>query len=87
MSELEGMSGEEYEGGKKIILSYLEGILNELKISSNFVQDSERIEVERKIMECMGKLSTKEMDEAFRALGEALSLISNLANKRSHVMF
>lgn len=87
LSELEKMKGDEYEGGRKIILSYLDGILNELKMSSSVVSESERVELERKIMECIGHISTKEIDQAFRSLGEAIALISNLASKRSHVMF
>jgi len=83
LSEVEKMSGDEYEGGRKIVVSYLESILNELRISSNFVEDEERGRVERKLMECMGHLSMKDSDKAFKSLGEAISLITTSANKRA----
>ncbi|MBC7115277.1 MAG: hypothetical protein PWR13_73 [Archaeoglobi archaeon] len=83
LSELEGMSGDEYEGGRKVLMSYLESILNELRISSNFVEDDERMEVEKKLMECMGHLSMRDSEKALKSLGEAISLVATSANKRA----
>jgi hypothetical protein len=66
----------ELSGGKKVLVWYLEGLLRELRIAQNVLESGHSYynDMERKIMEVIGRLQVSQFQEAQWSLSEAISL-------------
>jgi len=67
-------SEEEFSGAKKVLILYLEGLLLEIGIAKNITRLSHFDDLERKLMEIVGKLQMSQFEEARFSFSEAISL-------------
>ncbi|OGP90815.1 MAG: hypothetical protein A2157_05020 [Deltaproteobacteria bacterium RBG_16_47_11] len=75
LNQLESLKdGEEFSGGKKVLIWYLEGLLQEMRVAKNVVGLDHFDNLERKIMEIIGRLQMSQFEEAQLSFSEAISL-------------
>jgi hypothetical protein len=65
---------EEFSGGKKVLVWYLEGLLREIRIAENVLGSGHYTNLERKLMEVIGRIQMSQYQEAQRSFSEAISL-------------
>ena len=65
---------EELSGGIKVLVWYLEGLLREIRIAENVLGPGHYSDLERKVMEVVGRVNMSQFEEARRAFSEAISL-------------
>jgi hypothetical protein len=65
---------EEFLGGKKVLVWYLEGLLREIRIAENVLGSGHYTDLERKLMEVIGRIQMSQYQEAQRSFSEAISL-------------
>lgn len=65
---------DELSGGKKILVWYLEGLLREIRIAENVLGAGRYADLERKVMEVIGRIHMSQFQEAQGAFSEAISL-------------
>lgn len=65
---------EELSGGKKVLVWYLEGLLREARIAENVLGSGHYAELERKVMEVIGRIHMSQLQEAQWTFSEAISL-------------
>ena len=65
---------EEFSGGKKVLVWYLEGLLREIRIAENVLGSGHYADLERKLMEVIGRIKMSQYQEAQRSFSEAISL-------------
>jgi hypothetical protein len=65
---------EELSGGKKVLVWYLEGLLREIRIAENVSGADHYADLERKVMEVIGRIHMSQIQEAQRSFSEAISL-------------
>jgi len=65
---------EEFAGGKLVLIWYLEGLLREMRIAKTVVGLDHFDDLERKVMEIIGRLQMSQFQEAQNAFSEAISL-------------
>jgi hypothetical protein len=69
---------EEFSGGKKVLVWYLEGLLREIRIAENVLGSGHSTDLERKLMEVIGRIQMSQYQEAQRSFSEAISLATTL---------
>ena len=74
MDQLVSLKDEEFSGGKKVLVWYLEGLLREVRIAGNVLGLSHYADLERKVMEVIGRVQMFQFQEAQGAFSEAISL-------------
>lgn len=65
---------EEFSGGRKVLVGYLEGLLREIRIAENVLGSGHYSGIERKVMEGIGRIHMSQFQEAQRSFSEAISL-------------
>lgn len=65
---------EELSGGKKVLVWYLEGLLREIRIAENVLGPGHYADLERKVMEVIGRIHMSQFQEAQWSFSEAISL-------------
>jgi len=65
---------EELSGGKKVLVWYLEGLLREIRIAENVLGAGHYGDLERKVMEVVGRIHMSQFQEAQWSFSEAISL-------------
>jgi hypothetical protein len=65
---------EEFSGGKKVLIWYLEGLLREIRIAENVLGSGHYSGLERKMMEVIGRIHMSQFQEAQWSFSEAISL-------------
>jgi hypothetical protein len=65
---------EELSGGIKVLGWYLEGLLREIRIAENVLGPGHYSDIERKVMEVIGRIHMSQFEEARWAFSEAISL-------------
>src|SRR5512136_1671316 len=65
---------EEFSGGIKVLIWYLEGLLREIRIAENVLGIGNYNDLERKIMEVIGRVQMSQFQEAQRSFSESISL-------------
>ena len=65
---------EELSGGKKVLVWYLEGLLREIRIAENVLGSGHYADLERKVMEVIGRIHMSQFQEAQGSFSEAISL-------------
>ena len=65
---------EELSGGKKVLVWYLEGLLREIRIAENVLGSGHYTDLERKVMEVIGRIHMSQFQEARGSFSEAISL-------------
>ncbi len=69
-------SEEELSGAKKVLVWYIEGLIRELRIAENVLGPGEYGNLERKLMELIGRIQMSQFEEAYRSFSESLSLVT-----------
>ncbi len=65
---------EEFSGGRKVLVGYLEGLLREIRIAENVLGSGHYSDLERKVMEVIGRIQMSQFQEAQWSFSEAISL-------------
>jgi hypothetical protein len=65
---------EEHSGGRKVLIWYLEALLRELRIAQNVIGLDHYVDLERKLMEIIGRIQVSQVLEAQRSFSEGISL-------------
>jgi len=65
---------EELSGGKKVLVWYLEGLLREIRIAENVLGAAHYADLERKVMEVIGRIHMSQFQEVQGSFSEAISL-------------
>jgi len=65
---------EELSGGKKVLVWYLEGLLREIRIAENVLGSGHYADLERKVMEVIGRIQMSQFQEVQGSFSEAISL-------------
>jgi hypothetical protein len=75
LDQVNSLKEAELSGGKKVLVWYLEGLLREVRIAQNVLGSGHSYnDMERKIMEVIGRLQVSQFQEAQWSLSEAISL-------------
>jgi hypothetical protein len=74
LDQLISLKDEELSGGKKILVGYLEGLLREVRIAGNVLGLDHYDDLERKVMEVIGRVQMSQFQEARWSFSEAISL-------------
>ena len=64
----------EFSGGRKVLVWYLEAWLRELRIAQNVIGLDHYVDLERKLMEVIGRIQMSQFEEAHRSFSEGISL-------------
>jgi len=72
---------EELSGGKKVLVWYLEGVLREIRIAENVLGSGCYADLERKVMEVIGRIHMSQFQEAQESFSEAISLATTSCQK------
>jgi len=73
LDQLVSLKGEELSGGKKTLIWYLEGLLREIRIAENVLGKGHYGNLERKMMEVIGRVQMSQFQDALRSFSEAIS--------------
>jgi hypothetical protein len=73
LDQLVSLKGEELSGGKKVLTWYLEGLLREIRIAENVLGKGHYGDLERRVMEVIGRVHMSQFQEALRSFSEAIS--------------
>ena len=65
---------EELSGGIKVLVWYLEGLLREIRIAQNVLGSTHYADLERKMMEVIGRIHMSQFQEAQASFSEAISM-------------
>jgi hypothetical protein len=76
LESLEG--GEEFSGGRKILIGYLEGLLREMGVAENLVGRKHFDDLQQKVMRIIEKLRRSQFEEAGFSFSEAISFSTTL---------
>jgi hypothetical protein len=71
----------ELSGGKKVLVWYLEGLLREIRIAENVLGSGHYADLERKVMEVIGRVHMSQFQEARWSFSEAISLATTSCQK------
>ena len=74
LDQLVSLKDEELSGGKKVLVWYLEGLLREIRIAENVLGYGHYTDLERKVMEVIGRIHMSQFQEAQWSFSEAISL-------------
>lgn len=72
---------EEFSGGRKVLVGYLEGLLREIRIAENVLGSGHYSDLERKVMEVIGRIQMSQFQEAQWSFSEAISLATTSCQK------
>lgn len=73
LDQLASLKDAELAGGGKVLIWYLEGLLRELRIAENVLGKGYNGNLERKIMEVIGRVQMSEHQDALRSFSDAIS--------------
>ncbi len=72
---------EELSGAKKMLVWYLEGLLREIRIADHVLGVNHYADLERKVMEVVGRIHMSQFQEAQGSFSEAISLATTLCQR------
>ena len=73
LDQLVSLRDQEQSGGKKVLVWYLEGLLREIRIAENVLGGGHYSDLERKVMEVIGRVQMSQFQDAQRSFSEAIS--------------
>ena len=76
LAKMLALRGEERTGAEKMMRSYLEAMVREIKIAQNIEKSVNFVGAEKRVVEAMGRLRLSEHSEMNRCISEALSFIT-----------
>jgi hypothetical protein len=81
LDQLGSLKEEKFSGGIKVLIWYLEGLLREIRIAENVLGIGSYSDLERKIMEVIGRAQMSQFQEAQRSFSESISLATTSCQK------
>lgn len=76
LAKLLTLKGDELAGAEKLMRTYLEAIVGEIRIAQNMEKSVNFLGAEKKVMEAIGRLRLSEHSDVSRSISEALSFIT-----------
>ena len=83
---METLEGEELNGAKKLMTSFFEALIGEIRIAQHVEKSMNFIGAEKKMMEAIEKIKLLEHTEINRCISEALSLITTSCQRAMEVL-
>ena len=74
LDQLDSLKDLEHSGGMKVLIWYLEGLLREIRIGENVLGLGHYSELQRKLIEVIGRVQMSQFEEAQSYFSEAISL-------------
>jgi hypothetical protein len=74
LNQLDSLKDLEHSGGMKVLIWYLEGLLREIRIGENVLGLGHYGELQRKVIEVIGRVQMSQFEEAQSSFSEAISL-------------
>lgn len=74
LDQLDSLKDLEHSGGMKVLIWYLEGLLREIRIGENVLGIGHYRELQRKVIEVIGRVQMSQFEEAQSSFSEAISL-------------
>jgi hypothetical protein len=74
LDQLDSLKDLEHSGGMKVLIWYLEGLLREIRIGENVLGLGHYGELQRKVIEVIGRVQMSQFEEAQSSFSEAISL-------------
>ncbi len=84
VDEVEGMSDEDRLGAEKLLLSFLNALLGEVKIARNVTGVMLFEEVSARVEEAMEKVRLRRYDEALREVAQAISFATTCCQRAAN---
>ena len=78
LAKMGTLKGEQRVGAEEMMIAYLGALVREIRIAQNMERSVNFVGAEKKIMEAIGRLKTREKVEINRCISEALSMITTL---------
>ncbi len=75
------MKGKEFEGGKKVALSFFEALMVKVRLAQTAAKSRSLLGAETKIMAATGSIKLHRFADAIRSVAEAVSLTSNISDE------
>ncbi len=76
IAHMEGLKGEERTGAEKIIKTYLQSLLTEIRIAQNTVKSVNYHGAEKNVTESLGRLEMNDLANSNLSISNALSYIT-----------
>lgn len=76
----------ESSGGRKVLIWYLEALLRELRIAQNVIGLDHYGELERKLMEIIGRIQLSLFEDVLKSFSEALSLATTSCQNSMNIL-
>jgi hypothetical protein len=78
--------GEERKGAEKLMLTYLERLVGEIKIAQGIEKSINFLGAEKKITEAIGRIQLSEFSEINRCISDSLSFITISSQKAMEIL-
>ena len=76
LAKMSSLQGEELRGAEKLMVSYLEALVAEIRIAQNVEKSEYFLRTERKIVEAIGRMHLHGIKEINKYISEAISSIT-----------
>lgn len=86
LDQLNSLKDEEFFGGKKVLIWYLEGLLREIRVAKNVLALMPYTNIERKMMEVIGRIQMSQYQEAQWSLSEAISMATTSCQRSMNLL-
>jgi hypothetical protein len=86
LATMDPLEGDEHRGAEKMMVSFLEALIGEIRIAQHVERSMNFIGAERKIMEAIGKIKLQKRSEINQCISEALSLVTTCSSGAMKVL-
>jgi len=86
LATMDTLEGEERMGANKLMTSFLEALIGEIRIAQHLEKSMNLIGAEKKMREALGNLKLSKHSEINRCISEALSLTTTLCQGAMEVL-
>ena len=76
LAQMVTLESEERKGAEKLMTSFLEALVGEIRIAKNIAKSINFLKAEGKLIEAIGRIKLSNPSEVNRCISEALSLIT-----------
>lgn len=86
LAKMVTLEGEERIGAEKLMTSFLEALVGEIRIAQGIEKSINFLGAQKKIMEAIGRMKLFEHSEINRCISDALSLITTSSQRAMEVL-
>ena len=80
------LKGEERNGAEKLMITYLERLVGEIKIAQGIEKSINFLGAEKKITEAIGRIQLSEFSEVKKCISDSLSFITTSSQKAMEIL-